>query len=447
MVEVRDSKELIQAVAVGESVIVITRSMMLTNSIILPDNTLLTGKAQEDSSTPILMFQNSDGIGLTSNNNVENLIIHTPLDHRAIFNTNYVEDMGSFNLENLESTGQLSFLSKSSLNNTFIRLKNINIIAADARGYLEQPQKYGVNVLQGALTIYNLSPDPDSLVTVNAQKITIGQKNAPVIGSGVFIAGYGDEGGRVEVDELTTNNVYSTGKIPEGVADIITGAVFIVNGAHAKSVIQLGETTTYGVNDMVLDAWGEVDEWDVFGAVTSYGPSGIGFVNFGIVKLFNAQAPIETFGLGARGYNQYDGTLEEGHFSSIMTFGDGAIGVQISQEVGTLTFDGGIITRGGVGKSLVKGVITDLPAYALSIKDGGIVSEIAINGNLQTDGDNVSSFNVEPNAVVYKMTVAGEIVANGANSEPLNIQDGGQTPSDFPANLDEDNNHDDDLDE
>jgi hypothetical protein len=91
---------------------------------------------------------------------------------------------------------------------------------------LEQPQKYGVNVLQGALTIYNLNPDKDSLITVEAKKISIGQKNAPVIGSGVFIAGLGDNGGRVEIDELSTNDVYSTGKIPLGVADIITGAVF-----------------------------------------------------------------------------------------------------------------------------------------------------------------------------------------------------------------------------
>jgi hypothetical protein len=182
---------------------------------------------------------------------------------------------------------------------------------------------------------------------------------------------------------------------------------------------------------MVLDAWGEVDEWDVMGSVTSYGPSGIGFVNFGTVKSFNAQAPIETFGLGARGYNQYDGTLEEGHFSSIMTFGDGSIGVQISKKVGHLTFDGGIVTHGSIGNSLVKGVIVDLPAYALSIKDGGVVSSITVKGNIQTKGKGVASYNVESKALVNKMTITGKVSATGEGSEPLNIQDGAQTPTDF----------------
>lgn len=431
MVEVKNPTELIQALTAKDTSIVLTRSVMLTHSITLPNATSLSGKPQEDSALPILMFQDSDGVGLTANNTVKNLIIHVPTNHRSIFNTNYETDLGSFNFENLELNGQFSFLSKSKLDNTLLNLKNINIVAADTRGYLEQPQKYGVNVLQGALTIYNLSPDKNSLITLNAKKISIGQKNSPVIGSGVFIAGFGNNGGRVEIDDLSTNDVYSTGKIPLGVADIITGAVFIVNGAHAKKVTQRGETTTYGVNDMVLDAWGEVDDWDVMGSVTSYGPSGIGFVNFGTVKSFNVQAPIETFGLGARGYNQYDGTLEEGHFSSIMTFGDGSIGVQISKKVGHLTFDGGIVTHGGIGNSLVKGVIIDLPAYALSIKDGGIVSNLTVKGNVQTKGNGVASYNVESKAIINKMTVTGKISATGKGSEPLNIQDGAQTPIDF----------------
>ena len=40
--------------------------------------------------------------------------------------------------------------------------------------------------------------------------------------------------------------------------------------------------TTYGPNDMVLDNWGTVDRWISDDKVTSFGSSGIGFVNFGI---------------------------------------------------------------------------------------------------------------------------------------------------------------------
>ncbi|MGH2347579.1 MAG: hypothetical protein ACRDG4_20315 [Chloroflexota bacterium] len=35
--------------------------------------------------------------------------------------------------------------------------------------------------------------------------------------------------------------------------------------------------------------------------ITTYGPSGIGFVNFGIMSELRVNAPIETFGQGARG--------------------------------------------------------------------------------------------------------------------------------------------------
>ena len=42
-------------------------------------------------------------------------------------------------------------------------------------------------------------------------------------------------------------------------------------------------------------------------SVTSHGPSGIGFVHFGDIGVLRVDAPIETTGLGARGFNVYDG--------------------------------------------------------------------------------------------------------------------------------------------
>jgi hypothetical protein len=52
---------------------------------------------------------------------------------------------------------------------------------------------------------------------------------------------------------------------------------------------------------MVLDNWGDVTHWISKAAVTSNGPSGIGFVNFGRIDRLEVQAPIQTFGTGARG--------------------------------------------------------------------------------------------------------------------------------------------------
>jgi hypothetical protein len=140
---------------------------------------------------------------------------------------------------------------------------------------------------------------------------------------------------------------------------------------------------------MALDNWGSVDRWTSREKITTFGPSGVGFVNFGTIGKLLVEAPIETFGQGARGFNVYTGTVHTAKFDRIVTHADGAVGVQISQPVGTLIFRRGIETFGAVGDSLVKGVITKLPATALSIKAGGSAESIRIEGGLRTHGKDV----------------------------------------------------------
>ena len=50
----------------------------------------------------------------------------------------------------------------------------------------------------------------------------------------------------------------------------------------------------------------------------------------------------------------------------------------------------GIETYGGTGDSLVKGVVVELAAVALSIKPGGAARKIAIAGGLTTHGAGVN---------------------------------------------------------
>lgn len=421
--EVNSFIELEKALLDQEPIILIKRSMMATHSIFLPPQTKIKGVAQENGALPVLMFEHSDGIGVTVENQVKDLIIQVPSQQKAIFNVGHVENLGHFEFINLTLGGQFSFIMRQGCQTADLNLDYVHIVSADTRGFLEQPQKYGVNVLQGALTVYNFNSNVDSLITLTATNISIGQSNNPVTGSGIFVAGFGDHGGRVEIDELETNNVYSTGRIPFGVADLITAAIFIVNGVHAQRVIHTGETVTYGVNDMVLDAWGVVDHWLIQGPVISYGPSGIGFVNFGIVKNFEAYAPIETYGLGARGYNQYDGTLEQGIFQSIRTYGDGSVGVQISKQVGSITIEGDIQTQGGVGNSLVKGVNMELPAYALSVKNGGNITYLTVKGDISTAGDEVITLQVESGGTIKHLDVMGQIKATGKNSQRYDVMD------------------------
>jgi hypothetical protein len=79
-----------------------------------------------------------------------------------------------------------------------------------------------------------------------------------------------------------------------------------------------GPVTTYGANDMVLDNWGVVDRWVADDKITSHGPSGIGLVNFGTINVLEMNAPIETFGQGARGFNVYIGTVKMAEFERPM---------------------------------------------------------------------------------------------------------------------------------
>ena len=197
----------------------------------------------------------------------------------------------------------------------------------------------------------------------------------------------------------------------------------MVYGAHVDDVINHGVVVTYGPNDMVLDNWGEVDRWIAEGTVTSYGPSAIGFVNFGTTRTFHARLPIKTFGRGARGFNAYNGLIETAEFERIETHAAAGVGIQISRPVTHLIVHGGITTHGGVGESLVKGVIKQLPAYGLSVQPGGVVGEVLIDrGSIATEGDQVVSVQVQ--GEIGSLHVRDGIRASGQGSDAMQVEGG-----------------------
>jgi hypothetical protein len=392
--------------------------------ITLPRGFSLTGKNKGSS---MLSFSNGDGIALTADNRIANMTVMTAPSARAIYTTSGLAQMGSITLEDLCLTGQVSIIARSGTRELELLADSVHIAACDCRRYSEQPQKYGVNVYQGALTVYNFNADADSKIRASLTNITAGSRNAPVIGSGVFVSGFGDNGGWVELERLTTGAVYSNGMLPYGTADMITAAIFIVYGVKAKHVEHFGEIVTYGVNDMVLDTWGFVEDWRAHEPVISYGPSGIGFVNFGTVNRFVAEKEVVTHGLGARGFNQYDGTVGSIRFESIETFGDGSIGVQVSKPVGSISVSKGITTHGSLGNTLVKGVNMVLPAEAFSVKPGGVVDKLVVGGDLVTHGADVVTYAVEGGRV-NAVDIQGQVIAYGKNSHAVTVTHKGATP-------------------
>jgi hypothetical protein len=166
---------------------------------------------------------------------------------------------------------------------------------------------------------------------------------------------------------------------------------------------------------MALDNWGTVDQWIAEDKITTYGASGIGFVNFGTVRELKVNAPIETFGGGARCFNVYIGTVELAEFDRLTTHADGAIGVQISQPIGRLVVHRGIETFGAKGPSLVKGVIVILSAIGLSIKPGGSVREIEIAGGIKTHGPGISPLELQGSIETFRVT--GGVAALGGGDK------------------------------
>jgi hypothetical protein len=410
---VRSAVELAEALEAGVAEIQIDGAITGSPMVTLPPGTTLRGGE--------LVF-GAKGIRLTSDNTLTDVTVRTEEDEVAILNDTSVATLGTLTLRNVRTVGQVLLLAEGAVRSGHVQIEGLHVERADVRGRARRPHGFGVEALQGGLTIWNLQPDSDVTITAEILDVSIGTDQTPVRGSGVFVGGHGDwdgkgDGGELKVSTLRTGEIHTDGGIPEGTPDLISGGVFVISGAAVEEVVNAGPVTTDGQNDMVLDNWGRVATWRATAPVTSTGPSGIGFVNFGDIDVLDVRAPIRTNGRGARGFNLYDGSLRAASFASIATTGDGSIGIQVSRPMGTLKVTGDVTTAGGEGMSLVKGVQTPLKAIAVSIKHGGEVDAIEVGGKVATRGDEVTTLEVEGR--IARLTVSGGISASGRGSDAV----------------------------
>lgn len=403
--------------AVGDATnqtIIVSGEVSAVPTLRLAPGQMLVGA---DDSASLTFADGADGVQLTSDNRLHNLRLHVAPERRAIFNDTSVATLGHLTLSDLTTTGRAQLLARDNVRSGQVTVNGLDIQAADARGEADRPHGYGVYVLQGAFTLWNMQADEAVTIEADLAGLSVGREGAPALGSGVFVSGAGDTGGRLAVRRLETEAIYSDGKIAPGTADQITGGVFTVYGAQVAMVRNHGPVTTYGQNDMALDNWGTVERWIADAPITSHGPSGIGFVNFGVVKELRVNAVIETFGGGARGFNVYTGTVGLAEFERIVTHADGAVGVQISQPVGSILVRNGVETFGGTGPSLVKGVVIQLSAIGLSVKPGGSAKAIEIRGGLKTNGAGVAP--IEQHGAIESLRIEGGCVAAGGGFDQI----------------------------
>ena len=119
-------------------------------SVTLPPGFALRGK---DRDSCVLGFCDGDGIGLTANNSLANLTVIATPSSRAIYTQTGFADMGRMTLKDLSTTGQVSIITRTGTDKLVLVADALHIAACNCRRYSEQPQKYGVNVYQGALTL------------------------------------------------------------------------------------------------------------------------------------------------------------------------------------------------------------------------------------------------------------------------------------------------------
>ena len=253
--------ELLGALRDGAQKIELTTTLSGLGSITLPPGVSLRGGGLEFG---------AKGLRLSSDNTVENLSVTVPEHEIAIYNDVSVKDLGTLTLRGITTRGQIYLQASDNVRSGTVHAKDIHVAAADTRDRFDRPTGFGVEALQGAFTLWNRQPDTAVVLHARLENISAGSVGQPVRGSGVFVGGHMDDagkpdGGTVAVDLLSTGEVHSDGGIAPGTPDLISGGVFVIAGAEVEEVQNLGSTTTYGPNDMVLDNWGRVQRWNATG--------------------------------------------------------------------------------------------------------------------------------------------------------------------------------------
>ena len=76
--------------------------------------------------------------------------------------------------------GQVQILARDQVREGDVAVRGLHVIDADTRTRNEQSHGFGVYVLEGAFTIYNLQQDDDVVITAELEGISAGKEGAPV---------------------------------------------------------------------------------------------------------------------------------------------------------------------------------------------------------------------------------------------------------------------------
>ena len=180
----------------------------------LPAIRLSAGQTLDGGGVSLGFAPGQDGVCLSRDNAVSNVALLCDPDRLALFNDTTVDSLGVLELRGLRVTGMVRLLAAGAVRGGHVAAHGVDVAAADATGWDRRPSGYGVEVVPGAFTLWNMQADPAVRITADLTGISAGRAGAPVRGGGVFVAGAGNGGGVVAVRRLETGEVHSDGCIP-----------------------------------------------------------------------------------------------------------------------------------------------------------------------------------------------------------------------------------------
>ena len=131
------------------------------------------------------------GIRLTKDNTLDGVTVLTTDDEVAILNDTDVPELGTLTLRDVTGRGQVLLVADDQVRVGHIQIAGLHVRSADVRGRVLRPHGFGIEALQGGLTIWNRQADPAVRITAEVLDVSVGTEEAPVRGSGVFVGGHG----------------------------------------------------------------------------------------------------------------------------------------------------------------------------------------------------------------------------------------------------------------
>ena len=170
----------------------------------------------------------------------------------------------------------------------------MHIAEAFTNHITERPNQFSVDMMIGALTIWNKCDVASNDITVDISHFSCGSEAKPISGSGLVICGSLESQNNIKANLISCGHIYTKGEIGKGESSLVCAAVCVGYLAEVTNLINYGRLTCYGGNEMGIYNWGNVSKWDITDRIETHGDNGCGIINAGNITKLYVSHPLET---------------------------------------------------------------------------------------------------------------------------------------------------------